>query len=103
MLGSLEDSGVRCVSSGSENNLGSDALRMGHLGAVLWHAVTSVVERKVHVLGEEGQELGALEPLLDSLVLDDVLPELALLARSRLRKVLRGVELGHVRERTWCS
>ena len=101
MLGATENSSVRGVLGGFENYFGRHASRVSHLYAAVGHRVTCVIEGKVHVLREEGQQVVAREPSVDALVLHDVLPELPFFATGRLRKVLRRIKLCDVRERAW--
>jgi len=53
---------------------------MGHLDTVFGHGVAVGVEGEVHVLQEEGQQVGAFEPAIETLVGDNFLPDLTLLA-----------------------
>lgn len=74
---------------------------MGHLHAIIRHRITSVVEGQVHVLSEKRHKVDTIEPTVDSLILDDFLPDLTLLAGGRLGQILGCVELGDVGEGAW--
>ena len=98
MLRSSEDACVLGARGWPKGNLHGDASRVSHLDASVRHRVACVVKREVHILEEERKEVRALEPSIDSLVPDDVLPDLSFFAACRLRQVLWSIELGHLGE-----
>lgn len=57
-----------------------------------------MVKAEVHILNEKRQEVWAIEPTIEMVVLKNLLPDLPLLAAGRLGQILRGVELLHVRK-----
>lgn len=82
MLCPSEHSRVGVAFSWTESTLQGHASWVGHLDATVRHRVASVVKGKVHVLCEQGQQVGAAEPPVESLIFDHLLPDLTLFARS---------------------
>ena len=98
MLRPSEDARVLGARGWPKGNLEGHTSRVSHFDTSVRHRITCVVEREVHILEEQGKQIWALEPSIDSPVPDHVLPNLSFFAACRLRQVLRGVELGHLRE-----
>lgn len=80
VLGASEDTGVGRVGVRDVLYLGHSAHGMRHFDPLFRHAVRNCVVRVVHILIEKGLELRTTEEQFSSLVHEDVLPKLLLLA-----------------------
>ena len=93
MLCAFKDSRVLIELSRSERYLHGDAPRVSHLGSTIRHGITLVVERQVHVLSEQFMHIWPVEPPVDSAIFNYLVPDLPLLTRGALCKVLWRIEL----------
>jgi len=93
VLSSLEDSSVWMVSNRLVVNSSDSSSGMNNLESSLWHIITDPVEGIVGVLEEHWELSNSIEPVLDTVILKNSLPDLLGFAVGALGLVFVSPEL----------